>query len=328
MAHSNSSLSCYADCPYKYKLRYIDNVEPEFESVHLQFGTMAHDVLHKAGDLRDRYNDGVLDMESYNPVIPSEVLYDNLKSHFSISSWNGYFRPIIKQIAEYEEELKKEIEHPVIHREIKLQATSYNLMNDFGYHIGMPLVGVIDFLMVDSLRKNAIILDYKFSTKRKTQDDFDLNSQLYIYAYLVHITCGVPLRNIQVGYIDIPKQSFSKPTILTNGTLSRAKSQNTSGEIYAKCVLTIHGDDPYYNCDPGGYYYDIYHELLNNKSAYLQKQYLDTEIYEHVIKDMIDIAYTTEVLNKIYIKKCDSYSCSKCEYLKHCKPWLYVGFKE
>ena len=44
------------------------------------------------------------------------------------------------------------------------------------YHIKQPLVGIIDFLAYT--KTEAIILDYKFSSSKKTQDDFDMNSQL------------------------------------------------------------------------------------------------------------------------------------------------------
>lgn len=75
-----------------------------------------------------------------------------------------------------------------------------------------PLVGVIDLLIMT--KTSATIIDYKFSTTRKTQSDFDENSQLYLYSYMVHILYDIPLHNIQVGYIDIPKQMFEVPAVL------------------------------------------------------------------------------------------------------------------
>lgn len=331
MSHSNSSLNCFANCMAKYEHNYILHTPPcKPLSPHLPFGTMAHEVLEKAGRLRDETEDGVVGKDTYYNIIPSEVLYPELKQYFGISSWEKYFTPIIKQIAKYEQELRMDIlqqsAHCTIQREIKLQMTPAELLKYSIYPLHEPLVGVVDLLFLGN--NCATIIDYKFSTKTKGQDEFDMNSQLQIYALLVHHNFGIPLRNIQIGYIDIPKQEFGQPTLLSNGTLSRAKSQNVSQEMYKRAVIAIHGDDPYYNCDEGGYYYDAWCNFANNKCAYLNTRYLEQDAYEGIVKDIIDAASTIDYMkdHKMpFLKKYDSYSCKDCEYLTACKPWLTVG---
>ena len=50
MAHSNSSLNCFANCMAKYEHNYILHTPPcKPVSPHLTFGTMAHEVLYNAG---------------------------------------------------------------------------------------------------------------------------------------------------------------------------------------------------------------------------------------------------------------------------------------
>ena len=332
MSHSNSSLNCFANCMSKYNHAYIlrsPTCKPP--SPHLTFGVMAHDVLYKAGMLRDEVNDGVVDKEKYYQIIPSEVLYNDLKVEFGIQNWFSYFTHVIKQVAIYEEKLKNEmlqmeVGSLTIEREVKLQMTIDELESIGVYGVKQPIVGVIDLLMYDGI--NAYILDYKFSSNRKTQDDFDMNSQLPLYAFFVHHKYDIPLHNIKYGYIDIPKQSLDKPILLKNGTLSRSKSQNVSQELYKKSVEAIHGDDPYYNCEPGGYYYDIYNELALNKAAYLSIQYLDEEVYANVIDDLLNTARSIDSMktyNMPFLRKYDAYTCKSCEYLTSCKPWLTVG---
>lgn len=329
MSHSNSSLNCFASCMKKYELQYIKKLEPDKgPSPHLVFGTMAHEVLEKAGRLRDEARDGVLDMNEYSPIIPSEVLYPELKEYFGISNWSRYFNAVIKQVQKYEKELCDNYKSYEIKREIKLQITSDELNRYYAANIDQPLVGVIDLLILGGENNSeATIVDYKFSTGRKDQNDFDMNSQLFMYSLFVHHIYGVPLRNIKVAYIDIPKKEFEKPVLLSSGKLSRAKSQNCSAELYKKSVIAVHGDDPYYNCEPGGYYYDCYMELQNNKAAYLSEQYLDTDIMKNVIDDVFSAASFIDKMEKSkypYLRKYDSYSCKGCEYLKQCKPWLGV----
>lgn len=331
MSHSNSSLNSFANCMARYEHNYILHTPPcKPISPHLTFGIMAHDCLYRAGKLRDEYEDGVLEAGDYQRVIPSEVLYGELKDEFGITNWQNYFTPVIKQTAIYERQLVKELIDTqtgdvTVEREVKLQL-SVEQLKQLGYtNINQPIVGVIDCLMYT--KTHAIILDYKFSSSKKTQDDFDMNSQLPLYAFLIHINYDIPLHNIRYGYIDIPKKAFDKPTLLSNGTLSRAKNQNVSQEFYEQCVTAIHGDDSYYHCKEGGYYHDIWNNLALNKAAYLSVQYLDSEVYEGVLNDLINAAKMIDFMidNKMpFLKKYDAYSCKGCEYLNACKPWLTV----
>lgn len=331
MSHSNSSLNTFANCMKKYEHSYILHTPPcKPISPHLTFGTMAHDVLYKAGTLRDEVEDGVVDNESYYQIIPSEVINMDLKQEFQIKNWHDYFTNVIKETAKIEKQLIAEIqadgEEVTIKREIKLQVTPEELAR-IGYSgIKQPLVGVIDLLIMTPTK--AIIIDYKFSSNRKTQSDFDMNSQLPLYAFFVNYLYDVPLHDIKYGYIDIPKKDFGIPTVLSNGTLSRSKDQNVSQEMYEKAVIAVHGeDDPKYNCKPGGHYYDCWCNLAFNKPAYLSLQYLDFEVYENVVTDLIKAAQMIDFMNDnkmAFLKKYDSYSCNGCEYLEACKPWLTV----
>lgn len=335
MSHSNSSLNTFASCMKRYEHQYILHTAPcKPPSPHLQFGVMAHDVLHKAGLLRDESADGVVDKDKCYEVIPSDVLYPELQAEFDIKSWNGYFTPVIKQTAEYEQELMQmllqEKDEPIyIDRELKLQLTPDDLLK-MGYPgIKQPLVGIIDLLIRTPTR--AIIMDYKFSTTRKTQNDFDMNSQLPIYAMLVNHEYNIPVHNIRYGYIDIPKKSFETPILLSNGTLSRSKAQNVSQEMYKKSVEAVHGvGNPKYNCDPGGYYYDCWCNMALNKAAYMSVQYLDEEAYESITKDILNAAKMVDYFidNKlVFLKKYDAYSCANCEFVNSCKPWITVNWE-
>lgn len=329
MAHSNSSLNLFTDCMAKYRHARILHSPPcKPPSYHLMFGTMAHEVLYKAGCLRDESADGVVNPDEYYSVIPSDLLYPELKQEFQIHSWQRYFVPIIKRVSEYEEQIAVQFcEDYHIEREVKLQMTVEEL-EAIGYNgFNQSIVGIIDCLFVGTT--SAVILDYKFSSNKKTQDDFDMNSQLYLYAFFVHHKYDIPLHNIQVGYIDIPKQMFDQPTILTNGTLSRAKNQNVLPELYRKAVIAIHGeDDPKYNCEPGGWYHDCYCNLMLNDVAYLSKQYLDEEAYGYIVDDMLKTASFIDKMVReqtTFPRKHDAYSCKSCEYLDSCKPWLTVN---
>lgn len=326
MAHSNSSLNCFANCMVKYRLSYIDKIQPDKPNSNFEFGTMAHKVLYDAGILRDDVLDGVVSDDEYRQIIPSEVLYNNLKEEFKINNWEEYFIPIIKQVYEYEKKCRCMLRGKIkIKRELKLQLSPEE-MHKVGL-LKQPFVGVIDLLMISN-NNQAVILDYKFSNHRKSIDDFNLNSQLQLYAYFVNKIYNIPLRDIWIGYIDIPKMMFDKPILLSNNTLSRSKSQNVLQEEYKRRVIEIHGENnPKYNCEEGGYYYDCYCNLALNKVAYLSLLPVDEEICYNVIGDLIATGIMIDKMTDMklpYLRKYDSYSCKSCEYLSKCKPYLYM----
>lgn len=325
MSHSNTSLNCFANCQSRYKLNYIDHVKVDIDNPHFRFGTMAHDVLYKAGKLRDEGE------SSFDPVIPSEVVNIDLKNYFNIKSWTKYFHRVIQKIAQYENECMDEVlsfdPECKIEREVRFQMTPDDLKNIGVYGITQPLVGIIDCLLYND--QAAVIIDYKFSSERKGIDVIDQNSQLMLYAFFVHHIYKVPLRNIKVGYIDVPKEDPGQPALLTNGTLSRAKNQNCTQELYEKAVIAVHGpDDPKYNCKPGGHYYEAWCNMACNQVAYMTMVWLDTEAYNCIVDDLLKTAQFIDLMTEQkfpFLRKYDSYSCKNCEYLQHCKPWLTVG---
>lgn len=329
MSHSISSLNLFTDCMAKFEHAKILHSQPcKPPSPHLTFGTMAHEVLYNAGCLRDEDADHVIDPEEYHTIVPSDLLYPELQQEFQIHSWQRYFVPVIKRVCQYEKEVCEYFENQdyTVEREIKFQLNNEELKN-LGYTgIDQVFVGVIDFLAFSDDR--AVILDYKFSSNRKTQDDFDMNNQLYMYAFFIHIAHDIPLHNIKVGYIDIPKQMFDSPTLLSNGTLSRAKSQNVLSESYKAAVTAIHGEDEKYNCEPGGWYYDCYMSLKLNDVAYLSLQYLDEEAYTYIVDDVLKCAILVDkmIREKIaFPRKHNAYVCKSCEFINSCKPWLTVN---
>lgn len=327
MSYSNSSLNCFQNCMAKYYHAYIAHSERcQPPSPHLTFGTMAHEVLYKAGKLRDEQGDSV---PSFDICIPSEVLYPELKIEFGINDWRKYFLHVIKQVSKYETNIITSYNKSVqIERELKLQLLINDIDRKFHKILKEPIVGIIDLLVMTEDKTAATIIDYKFSDKQKTQDDFDQNSQLQLYASFVNIIYGVPLHNIKIGYIDIPKTVFGQPTLLSNGTLSRSKDQNVSADLYKKAVIAIHGEnDEKYNCNPGGWYYDVYCNLKLKKAAYINTQFVDEETYLYVMNDLLDTGKMIDMMKEkhmSFLRKYDTYSCKNCEFLTACKPWLNV----
>jgi CRISPR/Cas system-associated exonuclease Cas4 (RecB family) len=192
---SHSEITTYLDCQKKWDLIY--NKGLKVDNIHLQFGSMGHEVLETR-------------------IIPDESLYPELKEAFCINSWENYFTTIFNEL----DETFKDYE--VLHRE-------YRVENEY-------LKGVIDVVWKNKITGKVLITDYKFSTKNKGFEDIYLDEQMIIYAVLYSLQNNINVSDIEIGYINIPKTEFKKPRLLKNGTLSKDKAQCTTRLLYLEAI--------------------------------------------------------------------------------------------
>lgn len=192
---SHSELTTYLDCQKKWDLIY--NKGLKIDNIHLQFGSMGHEVLETR-------------------IIPDESLYPELKEAFGISSWNNYFTTIFNEL----DETFKDFD--VLHKEYRVETDD--------------IKGVIDVVWKNKTTGKILITDYKFSNKDKGQVDIWLDEQMYIYAAAYASLNNLTLDDINTGYINIPKAEMKKPRVLKNGTLSKDKAQNTTYALYLEAI--------------------------------------------------------------------------------------------
>ena len=192
---SHSELTTYLDCQKKWDIIY--NKGLKVDNIHLQFGSMGHEVLETR-------------------VIPDESLYPELKEAFGISSWENYFTTIFNEL----DETFKDFE--VLHKEYRVETED--------------IKGVIDVVWKNKTTGKILITDYKFSNKDKGQVDIWLDEQMYIYAAAYASLNNLTLDDINIGYVNIPKAEMKKPRVLKNGSLSKDKAQNTTYALYLEAI--------------------------------------------------------------------------------------------
>ena len=193
---SHSELTTYLDCQKKWDLIY--NKGLKIDNIHLQFGSMGHEVLETR-------------------IIPDESLYPELKEAFGISSWNNYFTTIFNEL----DETFKDFE--ILHKEYRVETDD--------------IKGVIDVVWKNKTTGKILITDYKFSNKDKGQVDIWLDEQMYIYAAAYASLNNLTLDDINIGYVNIPKAEMKKPRVLKNGSLSKDKAQNTTYALYLEAII-------------------------------------------------------------------------------------------
>ena len=192
---SHSEITTYLDCQKKWDLIY--NKGLKVDNIHLQFGSMGHEVLETR-------------------KIPDEMLYPELKEEFGIQSWKNYFTTILNELDDYFKD------YEVLHKEYRVENEN--------------IKGVIDVVWRHKITGKILITDYKFSAKNKGLEDILLDEQMYLYAMVYGTQNNLCIDDIDIGYVNIPKCEMVKPRVLKNGTLSKDKAQNTTYNLYLESI--------------------------------------------------------------------------------------------
>ena len=89
---SYSQLSMYNDCPFRWKLNYVDDLRISESNIHLIFGTAMHEVIQTW--LEVMYNDSAKNAD----LLPlEEMLRDKLIEQFKIAEQEDGKAPCTKE---------------------------------------------------------------------------------------------------------------------------------------------------------------------------------------------------------------------------------------
>lgn len=264
---SHSEITTYLDCQKKWDLIY--NKGLKVDNIHLQFGSMGHEVLETR-------------------IIPDEGLYPELKEAFGITSWDNYFTTIFNEL---DESFKN---YEVLHREYRVETED--------------IKGVIDVVWRCKITGKILITDYKFSNKDKGQVDIWLDEQMYIYAAAYASLNNIPLEDIFIGYVNIPKAEMKKPRVLKNGTLSKDKAQNTTYALYMEAITEngLNVED----------YADILDEIKDKRLTTVATSNINLEMTQRIMQN---IDNTIKDMDKGYVLERCTFQCKYCDFLDYCK---------
>ena len=265
---SHSEITTYLDCQKKWDLIY--NKGLKVDNIHLQFGSMGHEVLETR-------------------IIPDEGLYPELKEAFGITSWDNYFTTIFNEL---DESFKN---YEVLHREYRVETED--------------IKGVIDVVWRCKITGKILITDYKFSNKDKGQVDIWLDEQLYIYAAAYASLNNIPLEDIFIGYINIPKAEMKKPRMLKNGTLSKDKAQNTTYALYMEAITEngLNAED----------YADILSEITDKRLTSVATSNINIDMAKRILMNIDNTI--KDMSNKDYVLEKCTFQCKYCDFLQYCK---------
>ncbi len=175
--YSHSRISTYENCPYKYKLQYIDKEEPEIsETIELFMGKRVHETLeklHKDKKFKKLVSKTAL-LKFYKNNWDKEFSEDILVVKEDLTAEN-YKKMGAKFIEDYYDKYKPFDQLTILELETQDRMT---LPDGNQWHVR------IDKFACDD-KGNYYVCDYKTNSRMKDQEEADSDRQLAMYSIWV-----------------------------------------------------------------------------------------------------------------------------------------------
>ena len=240
MIYSHSRLSTFEQCPYKYKLKYINKIKTDIQDTIITFlGSRVHETLEKL------YRD--LDNQKKNTIDELLIFYNNqwkkywsndtviVKTDYDMDQYRKMGETYIREFYEKYHPFDQD-------RTIALEERILIDLDDSGDY---KLQGYIDRLS-EQREGYYVIHDYKTNKQLPPQEHFDSDRQLALYA--IGVKKNYPnVKDIDLAwhFLKFNKQIKSKRS---EKQLQQLKKE-TLGLIKKIEKTTIFDTNPSYLCD-------------------------------------------------------------------------------
>jgi putative RecB family exonuclease len=175
--YSHSKISTFENCPYQYKLKYIDKIIPDIpQGIEAFMGSIVHEVLedlHKKARIGEEITKGYL-FSLYNSLWNEQYTPDILVVRKNLSP-EDYRKMGMRFVRDYYDKFYPFDQLDIIGLETEDKMT---LKDGSEWHIR------IDKLCCDK-EGNYYVCDYKTNSRMKHQEDADLDRQLAMYSIWV-----------------------------------------------------------------------------------------------------------------------------------------------
>jgi RecB family exonuclease len=176
---SPSKLKVYSDCKLKYKLRYIDYLDEDFNpntnTDALQYGSYIHKVFEDGNDA--------------TTIEELQTLAADLRENYQFGpEKDKNTQKSLENFLALQEKLRSKCEEV---------STEMNFAVDVGNDI--TLNGIIDRI-VKNENGDYLVIDYKTSKQAISKMDMFKDPQMIIYAFAIHKMFDVPYSKIKVAH--------------------------------------------------------------------------------------------------------------------------------
>jgi len=280
--YSYSRISTYYNCPYQFKLRYLDKIKTDKESIEAFMGSRVHEVLERLWKDKSLCKETSLDdLLSYYITLWDKKWHAGVKTVRKSLTPDNYKGIGSKAICEYYHKY-----HPFEGGKILGLEKRINISLDGSNY---SLIGFIDRLMLTEDGRYEII-DYKTSGRLPTQRDIDADGQLPIYQIAVEDMWDDTEGNIDLVwyYLKFDKELRSRRTSqqlenLKNEIIEKINviesTENFEPKESALCAWCQYADDGF--CPLMKHSNKVeqlsLNEFLNDSGVQLVNQYVQTE---------------------------------------------------
>ncbi len=210
---SYSQFALWCQCPYSWKLQYVDKALPFTDNIHTLFGTSMHEVLQEY--IRVMYTDSIKEADK---LILHEELEDRLKKNFmEIKMRNGGEEFCSKdEMTEFYNDGLRILEFFKRKRGDYFSKKGYELLGietalNYDLPNNLKFKGFIDLIIKDNIRNRIKIIDIKTSSwgwNKYTKADKNKTDQLLLYKSFYSKQHDVPLDRIDVEYFIVKRKLY------------------------------------------------------------------------------------------------------------------------
>ena len=211
---SYSQLSMYNDCPFRWKLNYVDDLRIFESNIHLIFGTAMHEVLQTY--LEVMYNDSIKNAD----LLPlEEMLKDKLIEQFKSREEEEGKAPCTKEdLQEFFQDGVDILDFFRKKRGDYFQKRQYELIGcevpiEVMMKKDIKMVGYLDIVLKHVPTDTITIFDIKTSTRgwnKWMKADKNKTQQLLLYKQFYSKQYGVPIENIEVEYFIVKRKLWEE----------------------------------------------------------------------------------------------------------------------
>ena len=210
---SYSQFALWEQCPYSWKLQYVDKAIPWSDNIYTLFGTAMHEVLQEY--IKVMYTKSIVEADK---LLLNEELEDRMKKQFmEIMAKNGGEEFCTKdEMTEFYSNGLKIIDFFKKKRAMYFSKKGYELLGietSLNYDLpnNLKFKGFIDLIIKDNIRNRIKIIDIKTSSwgwNKYAKADKNKTDQLLLYKSFYSKQHDVPLDRIDVEYFIVKRKLY------------------------------------------------------------------------------------------------------------------------
>ena len=253
---SYTQVSMYNQCPYKWKLNYVDGLRQFGGNIHTIFGSAMHEVLQKY--LEIMYS---VTAKKANEYDYETMLHEQMIEHFKAIT-NEEDLPTKEEMVEFYNHGLLIIDYFKKHRGEYFSKRGYSLVGcevpiEVDLKNNIQMVGYLDIVMLDELTNTIKIYDIKTSTmgwNKWMKKDTNKTDQLLYYKQFYSKQYNHPIDKIDVEYFIVKRKlwenaMFPQKRIQKFSPANGKPSLNKAGAKLVKFIDEAFTDEGEYNTE-------------------------------------------------------------------------------